>query len=290
MNMYKLQILRDPSAGGGGGGGTPAGGTPPLNDFVRSLPADLQGEKSLHNMTDVATLAKGYVHAQKLIGAKRVPVPEATWDDKQLGEFYDNIGRPKTAGDYVAPKIEGLPEIKPDDPRWRQTAEALHAAGLTQKQADKVLTRYFNDQVEAAKTMKTAQENSRLTAEATLKTEWGDKYDANLNLAKAVVTKFGDTDLMSYINEQGGNDPRLIKSLAKIGAAMLEDKSRGGSAADSLQITDQTRATQEIDRLKIDKDFQKAMTDKSNPGHKAAVQQWLNLHKVATGPGTVAPA
>jgi hypothetical protein len=95
---------------------------------------------------------------------------------------------------------------------------------------------------------------------------------------------------MAYINDGGGNDPRLIKSLARIGVAIMDDKSRGGSAADGLQITDQTRASQEIDRLKIDANFQKAMQDKAHPGHKAAVQQWMNLHKVATGPGTVAPA
>jgi len=291
MNTYRT-ILRDPGTGdtGGGGGGVPPGGTPPLNDFVKSLPVDLQVEKSLHNVDSVATLAKGFVHAQKLIGAKRVAVPEASWSEGQNNEFYDAIGRPKTAGDYVPPKIEGLPEIKLDDPRWKQTAEALHKAGLTQRQADTVLNRYLADQVDGMKAAKTASENARLTAETALKTEWGDKYDVNLNLAKATVTKFGDANLMAYINEQGGNDPRLIKSLARIGAAMMEDKSRGGQAADGLQITDQTRASQEIDRLKLDKDFQAAFMNKGHAGHKAAVQQWMNLHKVATGPGTVAPA
>lgn len=298
MRIYNRLFDVAPADGGGGTPGTPgmtsaqppAGGTPPLNDFVKSLPADLQVEKSLHNVDSVATLAKGFVHAQKLIGAKRVAVPEATWDDKQLGEFYDTVGRPKTAADYTIPKIEGAPEIKSDNPAWRQTADALHKAGLTQRQADAVLTRYFEDQKAVSTATQAAALNRRAESEATLKAEWGDKYQANLDLAKATVTKFGDPELMTYINEGGGNDPRLIKSLARIGAAMMEDKNRGGSAADGLQITDQTRATQEIDRLKLDKDFMKAMTDKGDPGHKAAVQQWMNLHKVATGPGTVAAA
>ena len=290
MNTYR-RILRDPGAGGaGGGGGTPpAGGTPPLNDFVKSLPVDLQAEKSLHNMTDAATLAKGFVHAQKLIGAKRVEAPLPTWGDNEWNGFYDTVGRPKTAGDYVPPKIEGL-ELKTDDPRWKQTADALHKAGLTQRQADVVLGRYWEDQVTASKATKTSQENARLQAEATLKAEWGDKYDSNLDLAKATVTKFGDEALMTYINEQGGNDPRLIKTLSRIGAAMMEDKSRGGSAADGLQVTDATRATQEINRLKVDKDFQAALFKKDHPGHAAAVQQWTNLFKVATPKGTVEPS
>jgi hypothetical protein len=294
MNMYKSQILFDAAPAPGGGGAPapqpPPGGTPPLNDFVKSLPADLQVEKSLHNVDSVATLAKGFVHAQKLIGAKRVAVPEASWNESQQNEFYDAIGRPKTAGDYVPPKIEGFPEIKSDDPRWKQTAEALHKAGLTQRQAETVLTRYAQDQLAGTKAAQDAIKNTRAAAEETLKAEWGDKYAVNVDLAKAVVTKFGDPDLMSYINEGGGNDPRLIKSLAKMGAAMVEDKSRGGSAADSLQITDQTRATQEIGRLKTDEDFMKSFLKKDHPGHKAAVQQMLNLQKIATGPGTVAAA
>jgi len=289
MNKYTRRILLDPASINGGGGTTPPagtpppGGTPPLNDFVKSLPADLQSEKSLHNMDSSATLAKSYIHAQKMIGAKRLPAPEPTWGDKEWGTFYDEVGRPKTAGDYQPPKIEGV-EIKTDDPRWKQTAQALHDAGLTQKQAEKVLTRYWNDQVEVQKLQQTTVEQQRLQAEAALKTEWGDKYDVNINIAKSVVAKFGTDDLMTYINEKGGNDPRLIKTLAKIGEAMLEDKSRGGSAAEGLQVTDATRATQEINRLKIDKDFQLAMTKKDHPGHKAAVQQWLNLHKI-TSPG-----
>ena len=289
--MKRSWILRDPTGGDGGGGQQqpPAGGTPPLNDFIKSLPVDLQAEKSLHNMTDAATLAKGFVHAQKLIGTKRLAAPDGTWNEGQWNEFYDTVGRPKTAKDYTIPKIEGMPEIKADDARWQKTATDLHKAGLTQKQAEVVLTRYWEDTKEAQTHVAQTTQQKMAEAEAKLKTEWGDKYDVQLDLAKSVVTKFGDTELMDYINTGGGNDPRLIKSLSKIGAAMMEDKSRGGSAADGLQVTDQTRANQEINRLKLDKDFMDAFKVKTHPGHAAAVQQWMNLHKVAASPGTVAP-
>ena len=285
MNMYRRMIQFDPDPPAAGGGAT----APVLNDFVKALPADLQTEKSLHNMTDVATLAKGYVHAQKLIGTKRLPVPDGSWNESQWNEFYDGVGRPKTAADYVPPKIEGL-ELKTDDPRWKQTAETLYKAGLTQKQAEAVLTRYATDLVEGTKVANQARANQRAEAETTLKTEWGDKYDANLGLAKSVVSKFAEPAFMDYLNSPEGNDPRLIRALSKIGAAMLDDHSRGGSAADGLQVTDATRATQEIDRLKVDVDFMKAFRDKNNPGHKAAVTQWMNLHKIATPNKQVEPS
>ena len=254
-----------------------------MNDFVKGLPADLQAEKCLHNMDNPVTLAKSFVHAQKMIGQKRLTAPDGTWNDQQWNEFYDAAGRPKTPADYKIPdyKFQSDPNVKVDSTRLESVKTNLHAAGLNQQQVEKVLTTYFQSIDTDIATARQTAEQKRVQAETTLKGEWGDKFDTNINIAKAVVTKFGDTDLMSYINEQGGNDPRLIKALHKIGTAMLEDKSRGGAAADGLQITDQTRAVQEINRLKLDTSFQEAMRKKDHPGHAAAVQQWLNLHKVA---------
>ena len=37
--------------------------------FVSSLPEDLQNEPSLQNIQDVNQLAKGYVSAQRMVGA-----------------------------------------------------------------------------------------------------------------------------------------------------------------------------------------------------------------------------
>jgi len=291
MRRYGYWRLLDGEATGGGGTpGTPAlstaaapGGTPVLNDFVKSLPTDLQGEKSLHNMDSPVTLAKSYVHAQKMIGTKRLPVPDGSFTEAQWNEVYDGIGRPKSADEYKLPeyKFESQPDLKLAPEKVKAVQQALHKAGLNDRQFQEVIKLYVGQVDGDLKTVKTSAEARRVEAETTLKTEWGDKYDVNMNLAKSVVTKFGDETFMSYINEQGGNDPRLIKSLARIGAAMMEDKSRGGLAADGLQITDQTRASQEIDRLKIDNDFQSAMRNKMNPGHKAAVQRWTNLFKIA---------
>jgi hypothetical protein len=279
---YWRRLLLFPDAADGGGGAAAAAAvTPTLNAFVQTLPPELQAEKSLHNIDSPVTLAKGYVHAQKLIGAKRLAAPDGTWGDNQWNEFYEAAGRPKTADEYKLPTIEGLDPKSVDAARWKATAADLHKAGLSQRQADVVLSRYFGDIAEQAKQAKLAETTRMATAEATLKTAWGDKYDVNMDLAKSVLQKFGDTEFMEYVNQQGGNDPRLIKSLARIGAAMMEDKSRGGNAADGLQVTDATRATQEMSRLKADPDFLKAYTTKNHPGHAGAVQQMMNLQKIA---------
>jgi hypothetical protein len=288
MNTYRRRILLDPGAQGGGGGTTPP--APQLNDFVKSLPADLQGEKSLHTITDVTTLAKGFVHAQKMIGQKRLAAPDGTWTEGQWNEFYESVGRPKTAGDYTPVKIEGLPEVKLDDPRWKKTSEALHKAGLTQRQVDAVMGLYGADTIEGQKIVAQKRDTDKLAAEASLREVWKDKYDTNRDAAKAVALKFGDAEFNSYIVDGGGNDPRLLRFLSNVASAMMEDKTRGGSAADGLMVTDATRAANEINRLKTDKDFQEAFRRRDHPGHAVAVQQWMNLHKIVNPNEKVRPS
>ena len=58
--------------------------TPTQNtDWKASLSDEIRNEKSLENISDISSLAKGYVHAQKLVGADKIPVPNkhATEED-----------------------------------------------------------------------------------------------------------------------------------------------------------------------------------------------------------------
>ena len=44
-------------------------------DWKESLSEELRSDKSLENIKDIEGLAKSYVHAQKLVGADKIPVP-----------------------------------------------------------------------------------------------------------------------------------------------------------------------------------------------------------------------
>jgi hypothetical protein len=54
--------------------------------FLDSLPEDLRMEPSLRNFTDPASLAKSYVHAQRMIGADKIPLPGKTATGRRLGQ------------------------------------------------------------------------------------------------------------------------------------------------------------------------------------------------------------
>lgn len=271
---------------GGGAGGAGAGAPPP---FIETLPQELRAEPSLKTVPDVATLAKNYVNAQKLIGTKRMPVPDANWTEQQWSELYNMLGRPETPDKYPVPEIKLEEGLQFDEKKMETVKQHFHKLGLSDKQAKGVLEYYLNSLNESAKSERTNTDAAVQAAENELKQTWGDKYNANLELAKGVIRKFGDEKLLNQLAGSGmANNSQLIQLLSKLGGMMSEDKSKGGMGAD-LGLTDATRATQEIDSLKTDVAFMRALTTQRDPGHKAAVDRWARLHKLAF-PGTVQAA
>jgi len=268
-------ILYDPNPLGGGGGAPPANAA-----FLNTLPEDIRGESVFKDIPDVPTLGKNYLNAQRMIGTKRLPIPEKSWTDAQWNEFYSQTGRPDLPEKYEVPDIKMEPGLALDGDKLTKVKGHFHKLGLSTQQARGVMEYYMNVMNEGARGQSSASAQEVATAQAELKTEWGDKYDANVDLAKAVVRKFGDEKFMAYIDSTGmGNNSQLIRMLAKVGTMITEDTAKGGGA--DFNINNSTRAIQEIATLTIDKDFQASLNKPSDPGHKASVERWLRLHQVA---------
>ncbi len=275
--------LREEADGAGSGAGDGAGaGAPPVLSFDQKLmPEDIRGEASLATFKTIPELAKSYVNAQKLIGTKRLPTPEATWDDKQWDAFYSQAGRPETPDKYDFKGIKTIGDLPIDQDKVKPTSEFFHKLGLNPRQARGLLEYYGNLVGTATASEKAKHAEAITTGTTALQNEWGDKFEPNLNIAKSVIKKFGP-EIVPFLEESGlGNHPAMVKMLHSIGTAMLEDTHRGGGAGGDLNLTDTTKAGNEIERLKLDGDFQKALQDARHPAHSAAVDRWTNLFKVA---------
>ena len=75
--------------------------TPTQNtDWKANLSDELKADKSLENIKDIESLAKGYVHAQKLVGADKIPVPNKFATEKDWDAVYEKLGRPKYSDEY----------------------------------------------------------------------------------------------------------------------------------------------------------------------------------------------
>ena len=103
-------------------------------DWKTSIPEELQNDPSLADIKDVASLAKGYVHAQHLVGSDKVVIPSREANQEELDAFYNKLGRPETADGYEVPK-ENMPEIATDGEMQGKFFEEAHRIGLNNQQA-----------------------------------------------------------------------------------------------------------------------------------------------------------
>lgn len=277
-------ILRDGDPGGGGGGG---GG----NDFVSALPETLRSEPSLQSFKDVGGLAKSYVEAQKLIGANRVAIPGEKASQAEWEAFYNKIGRPESVDKYERFELKdekGNVLFKGDDKEHTELMKFFHSVGLTNRQAKAIQeysAKYFHGKQSESSAAAAAASNAEIQK---LREAWGDKFDVNVDTARAVIKKFGGDEaeeITKFLDSSGlGNNVPLIKLLNSIGSSILED--RGNRGGGDLDLNDKSRAMNEIATLKGDKNFQEALNSAQHPGHQEAVNRWMNLFKIAY-PGKV---
>lgn len=293
MQLLMMGFLMEEAGGdtGGGGGGDTrpnlndpnTGGLPPDHWAVKSnIPEDLRSTSFVKEAADLNTFVKNAVETKRMVGnAVRIPGENAT--PEEISSFYEKLGRPKEFTEYAPPEDAKLPDgVSIPDSIMDAAKKAFHDAGLSTSQAQKIFGWYFNHINEAA-AQNQAQRQQTLDEQINaLKDEWGQKYSLKLDAAKAVVKKFGDENFSKWLDETGmGSNPAFIKMLAGIGETMLDDTSTKGEFRSFMN--DAASAKAEIQDLKSNKEFIKALTDERDVGHKSAVARWKRLHDLAYG-------
>lgn len=277
MQTNRIHLSAD---GGDGNGG---------NTFLATLPEEVRGEASLASFKDSGALAKSYVEAQKLIGSKRIALPGEKAAEAEWEGFYNSIGRPETFDKYedvVLKNEKGETLMIPDKTESAELKKFFYKMGLTGRQAKMMQEYSLNYLHKGRSASDAAQASSSQAGVDSLKREWGDKFETNVDVARSVVKKFGGEnagEIEKFLDTSGlGNHPQLVKLFSSIGASIMEDTGRRGpSGGGSLPVTDRTRAVNEIENLKTEKEFQDALLNPNNVGHKAAVARWLGLHSTA---------
>lgn len=293
--INRILMMADAPAGGGGAApaNTPSGAAtppsssgaapPPAAHWSDPLPDEIKNAPTIKMVPDIATLAKNYLHAEKMIGAKRTVIPGEKAPQAEWDALFNAIGRPETIDKYEDPEVKPADGVQLDKVGLDAFRKKAHEAGLTNKQYKEIMGFYLTGVNGANKNIQDTIAANTAHATETLRKDWGDKFDANLDIAKSTLRQFGGEEVFKELEGGLGNNIGLIKMLHKIGLGMLEDKSRGSGG---LQVTGSTQAAQEIETLKTDAGFMKILGDPVAVGHKQAVDRWLDLHRRAH-PGTV---
>ena len=221
--FYVLMAEADVGEGGGAGGGStgasagtaPAYGAPVQGQAV-GIPEKFQVKKedgSLDFEASSVKLAENYAQLEKRLGAGDIP--------------------PRSADDYqisVPDTVKGDWDPK-SDPVLSSFLKDAHEAGFTQGQVDFVLGKYFEL---APQLFSGVKQYSAEASTAQLRQEWktDEQFQAELGKAFKAAQAYGDKDAQDVINEYG-NDPRLIRFLARVGGQMAEDRSIGNLCVSS---------------------------------------------------------
>ena len=245
--------------------------------FIDSLAEDVRSEPSLQNIQDVDQLAKGYVHAQRMVGADKIPLPNKHATDDDWNQFYSRLGRPDTPEAYEVqynPPAEGY---EPTNLPGFQ--EAAFKAGLNTNQAQELLNWYSGLETQALETNEAASEIHRTTAEQDLRQDWGLAYDKKLSEANGVFEKFFGGDMAQVTLEDGsllGNNPQFIRALTNLASNFSEDTITADQTSSGAMTPQEAQS--EISKLTAPGT---AYWDKLHPNHSRAVEEVFALRQMA---------
>lgn len=252
----------------------------PPADWRAGFPEDLRTNATIQNASTPLDAAKMLIHAESLVGADKVPIPQKTWTDEQKRDFFNKIGCPEKGEDYLLPQ-DGLPQgMEIDTARidaFRPTALRL---GITDQQFAGLVRWQMEAQATEAQETVTMGEKAYEESTTELRTKWGDAYDQEVAFAQHAVNEFGGEELRDVLVETGlDNLPALVIAFNKVGKMIARDEIIGTGPRSLLHTPESAKIA--IGEKQQDKDFMTRYMDESRPGHEAAVDEMWELQQRA---------
>ena len=244
--------------------------------FLDSLPEDLRMEPSLRNFTDPAALAKSYVHAQRMIGADKIPLPGKTATDEDWANVWAKLGRPQAPSEY---------ELNFENPVFAENElesfkKSAFEAGLNNRQVER-MAKFLEETVSGANSSRSEiAEKAVYEAEQELRQEFGQAFEQRMALAyNAAKQLLGDADMLDEVQladgRMLGDHPQVVRMFAKLAEQIGEDKLLGETS--ELIMTPQEAGQRIAEMTRRDSPY----WDKLHPEHDTYVGEVLRLRDYA---------
>lgn len=247
---------------------------PEGREWLTGVDADLINDPSLTAIQDVPSLVKSYISAQKMVGKDKAVIPDGNSSDEDWTNFYRKAGLPDTMEGYELTSPEGMYS----DEQSAAIKKLAFENNIMPSQMAKILEMQNDYRVEA--NTHSAEDDQALIDAGLqeLKDEWGEEgYTANISKAQTVIDEFGGDDMMKYIEESGlGDDPMLIRLLAKIGENLTEDTFQEDAVA-HLGIS---KEDAEAEVAKIFGDDTSPYWNGSHANHERVVKRMAKLNEI----------
>lgn len=237
-----------------------------------ALSKEFQESGALKTISDVPTLVKSYIHAQKLIGADKIPLPSQHATAEEWRNVYLKLGLPADVKDY---KIDHAKDGGLSEAFVPQLAAKAHELGILPTQA-KALADWMGLENKNALASNSKSQKDALQVEVgKLKSEWGAAFAQKLAEAQSALSHFADKETIEHMEKTGlVNDIKLVKLFAKVSEVLKEDGIIKEAGAGSGAMTP-AAARQASDV--IIRDMNHPYYHKDHPGHAAAVREVTGL-------------
>ena len=243
-------------------------------DFKSLIPESFKDEKSLENFDNMEDLLKSYLHAQKMVGADKIPVPNKFATDEDWKEVFTRLGAPKSPEDYKY----SFKDDEVDPNQLKTFNETAHRLGLLPKQAE-ALVKYYNDLNKGQSEQLEAQAiEAQTKTEADLKKEFGPQFNKRLDQAKRLaINTLGEDFLNKTVLKDGsrlGDNLEVIKAFSNLADKLSEDEIVKGEGSDYQTAKDIEKQIDELTQQGS------AYWQNQHPNHKKAVDEVLKLREM----------
>lgn len=271
----------DASAGVGGGAAAAQDNGPWYAQADYGFDDDTKRFFEGKNYPDAKTALTSLRHADQVARDRNVlskPDPDKMndWDG------WETLGWKKDLKDYVVTK----PKLKSgqvlDEAMHQSFTQDAHELRLPLDRVTELFNRQFTKAYERIDAMAAAGATQAKDLDTALRGEWGDKYDANVDLAKRAMKAFGVGMDDSAELERAIGSSRLVKMFHGIAGRLGEDSlvtNDGGSGGASHPATIEA----ELTRFEQDPANQSILRDERHPLYQQTLQTRRGMiEKLAT--------
>ena len=246
-------------------------------NFKDLIPEGFKEEKALDNFNNMEDFVKSYLHAQKLVGADKIPVPNKHSTDEDWHEVFKRLGAPETPEDYKY----NLKDVELDQNQVSEFNKEAHKLGLLPRQAESLIKFYNEMNSNNAASQEEAAAQAQLQTETELKKEYGPQFSKRLDQAKKLaVNSLGSEFLENTYLKDGsrlGDNIKVIKAFSDLAEKLSEDEIIKGDGSDYMTAKD---IEKEINELTQEGS---AYWIKTHPNHQKAIQEVLKLRELLNG-------
>ena len=246
-------------------------------NFKDLIPENFREEKSLENFNNMEDFVKSYLHAQKLVGADKIPVPNKHATEEDWNEVFKRLGAPSDPNDY---KYD-FKDQEMDQGQVQEFNKTAHRLGLLPKQAEGLIKFYNEMNVNNAASQEEAAAQAQMNVEAELKKEFGPQFNKRLDQAKRLAVNSLGQDFLenTYLKDGSrlGDNLNVIKAFSDLADKLSEDPIIQGDGTSYMTAKDIEKEITELTQEGS------AYWDKNHINHQKAVDEVLKLREMLNG-------